>query len=130
MVSSTCAKSTDPDKNHSHYGILEASGFLVGGFSPTHLKNINSSKWVHLPQIYRGENKKMFELPPPSFVKILAKSRNSTVFFPKLLWSRVSNSPSDVVCSQLRHLRFVQSLGGELGKDPPNPPLTYPPPPK
>ena len=28
---------------------------LVGGFSPTHLKNMRKSKWVHLPQVYRGE---------------------------------------------------------------------------
>jgi len=24
--------------------------FLVGGFSPTHLKNMRKSNWVHLPQ--------------------------------------------------------------------------------
>ena len=40
--------------------------YLVGGFSPTHLKNMRTSHWIMKPQDFRGENSKnMFELPPP-----------------------------------------------------------------
>ena len=43
---------------------------LVGGFSPTHLKNMQPSNWIISPNI-RGENSKIFELatwgPCPSF---------------------------------------------------------------
>ena len=49
MVKSSGSSSTlgpmRPQKNME--GIL-----LIGGFSPTHLKTICSSKWVHLPQIF------------------------------------------------------------------------------
>ena len=37
----------------------------VGGFLPTHLKNMRKSKWVHLPQEIGVKIQKIFELPPP-----------------------------------------------------------------
>ena len=40
--------------------------FLVGGFSPTHLKNMRKSNWILSPS--RDENKKYWK-PPPSFSK-------------------------------------------------------------
>ena len=30
--------------------IFLGDGSLLGGFSPTHLKNMRKSKWVHLPK--------------------------------------------------------------------------------
>ena len=42
----------------------------VGGFSPTHLKNMRKSKWEASSPNIRGENspRKIFELPPPPIV--------------------------------------------------------------
>ena len=48
---------------------LLKNGALVGGFSPTHLKNIcERQKWIMKPQVIRDEHaQKTFELPPTSY---------------------------------------------------------------
>ena len=47
----------------------------VGGFSPTHLKNMRKSKWEASSPNIRGENspRKIFELPPPPIVSIFRR---------------------------------------------------------
>ena len=42
---------------------LNGGEFLVGGFSPTHLKHMCKSNWIISPG-FRGEHKNIFELPP------------------------------------------------------------------
>ena len=37
--------------------------YLVGGFSPTHLKNMRKSNWIISPKFW-GENKKCLKAPP------------------------------------------------------------------
>ena len=44
---------------------------LVGGFSPTPLKNMQPSKWVHLPQGSGMKIPKRFELPPACYMNKL-----------------------------------------------------------
>ena len=39
--------------------------YLVGGFKPTHPKNMRTVRLDHFPK-FRGEHTKIFELPPPS----------------------------------------------------------------
>jgi len=46
--------------------------YLVGGFSPTHLKNMRKSKWESSP--FNGENKKCWK-PPPRYNFEFVKSK-------------------------------------------------------
>ena len=50
------------DFHHPFWGSIIF--FLSGGFSPTPLKNMRTVKLDHFPRD-RGENTKIFELPPP-----------------------------------------------------------------
>ena len=44
---------------------------------PTYLKKMCKSNWVHHPQVIRGENSKIFELPPASYCFLEEKGGTS-----------------------------------------------------